>query len=72
MGTSIQNASSEENFIKIDREYVELFFLFPSWYSLISYGLFRYVVNAAKVAKTDKDQRLIYVSVRSSFFESVC
>jgi hypothetical protein len=24
-------------------------------------------VNAAKVAKTDKDQRLIYVSVRSSF-----
>ena len=24
-------------------------------------------MNAAKVAKTDKDQRLIYVSVRSSF-----
>ena len=35
--------------------------------SLISYDFFRYVVNAAKVAKADKDQRLIYVSVRSSF-----
>jgi len=52
MGTSAKNAGSQENFTKIDKEYV---------------------VNAAKVAKADKDQRLIYVSVsganpKSSFF----
>jgi len=78
LGTTANNAGSQENFTKIDKEYVEpsfdtpsssppfFFFLFllPS---LISYDFFRYVVNAAKAAKADKDQRLIYVSVRSSF-----
>jgi len=52
MGTTEKNAGSQENFTKIDKEYV---------------------VNAAKAAKADKDQRLIYVSVaganpKSSFF----
>jgi hypothetical protein len=36
-------------------------------FSVTAHVFFRYVVNAAKVAKTDKDQRLIYVSVCSSF-----
>ncbi|KAI0271118.1 hypothetical protein BGY98DRAFT_1100374 [Russula aff. rugulosa BPL654] len=46
MGTSAKNAGSQENFTKIDKEYV---------------------VNAAKFAKTDKEQRLVYLSVRCSF-----
>ncbi|KAH9964401.1 hypothetical protein BJV74DRAFT_786405, partial [Russula compacta] len=41
LGTTAKLAGSQENFTKIDREYV---------------------VNAAKAAKADKDQRLIYVS----------
>jgi len=42
LGTTVRDAGSQENFTKIDREYV---------------------VNAAKAAKVEKDQRLIYVSV---------
>jgi len=42
LGTTAKLAGSQENFTKIDKEYV---------------------VNAAKAAKVDKDQRLIYVSV---------
>jgi hypothetical protein len=82
MGTSAKNAGSQENFTKIDKEYVEPFFdhfdklssyppsfflILPSRQLLISHGSFRYVVNAAKFAKTDKEQRLVYLSVRCSF-----
>ena len=72
MGTTAKNAGSQENFTKIDKEYVSSssplnFFLLLLRYPLISFVLFRYVVNAAKAAKADKDQRLIYVSVRSLF-----
>jgi hypothetical protein len=81
MGTTANNAGSQENFTKIDKEYVQPFFdrldklsssppffsLLPSRWSLISYVFVRYVVNAAKAAKADKDQRLIYVSVCFSF-----
>jgi len=49
MGTTAKNAGSQENFTKIDKEYV---------------------VNAAKAAKTDKHQRLIYVSVYSASLTS--
>jgi hypothetical protein len=42
-------------------------FLKKNSFSAIAHVFFRYAVNAAKVAKTDKDQRLIYVSVCSSF-----
>lgn len=42
LGTTLKLAGSEENFTKIDKEYV---------------------VNAAKAAKVDKDQRLVYMSV---------
>ncbi|KAH9044008.1 hypothetical protein EDB84DRAFT_1471349 [Lactarius hengduanensis] len=42
LGTTIKLAGSQENFTKIDKEYV---------------------VNAAKAAKVDKDQRLVYISV---------
>jgi oxidoreductase len=42
LGTTINLAGSQENFTKIDKEYV---------------------VNAAKAAKVDKDQRLVYISV---------
>ncbi|KAH9968446.1 hypothetical protein BGW80DRAFT_1338589 [Lactifluus volemus] len=42
LGTTAKLAGSQENFTKIDREYV---------------------LNAAKAAKVDKDQRLIYISV---------
>jgi oxidoreductase len=45
MGTTAKSAGSQENFTKIDKEYV---------------------VNAAKAAKADKDQRLIYVSVSTA------
>jgi len=54
LGTTKKNAGSEENFTRIDKDYV---------------------VNAAKAAKVDKDQRLIYVSAsmadpKSSIFYS--
>ncbi|KAH8989475.1 hypothetical protein EDB92DRAFT_1935514 [Lactarius akahatsu] len=42
LGTTIKLAGSQENFTKIDKEYV---------------------VNAAKAAKADKDQRLVYISL---------
>ncbi|KAH9074955.1 hypothetical protein EDB83DRAFT_1883115 [Lactarius deliciosus] len=42
LGTTMKLAGSQENFTKIDKEYV---------------------VNAAKAAKVDKDQRLVYISV---------
>ncbi|KAI0297452.1 hypothetical protein B0F90DRAFT_1739447 [Multifurca ochricompacta] len=42
LGTTLKLAGSQENFTKIDKEYV---------------------VNAAKAAKVDKDQRLVYLSV---------
>lgn len=42
LGTTLKLAGSQENFTKIDKEYV---------------------VNAAKAAKVDKDQQLVYVSV---------
>jgi len=71
LGTTKKNAGSEENFTRIDKEYVcqwsmhldsphprNMLTSFP--FSI----LFSYVVNAAKAAKVDKDQRLIYVSVR--------
>ena len=83
MGTTAKSAGSQENFTKIDKEYVEAFPLpsslqtpfLPSYFPLTSASVpahifffsLRYVVNAAKAAKADKDQRLIYVSVRSSF-----
>jgi oxidoreductase len=79
MGTTAKNAGSQENFTKIDKEYVEPFFdhldkfsssplyIYISSFSVTAHVFFSYVVNAAKVAKTDKDQRLIYVSVCSSF-----
>jgi len=35
------------------------------------FRVFRYVVNVAKAAKVDNDQRLIYISVRRSPFEPV-
>jgi len=41
LGTTIKAAGSQENFTKIDKEYV---------------------VNAAKAAKVDKDQQLVYIS----------
>jgi len=42
LGTTLKLAGSQENFTKIDKEYV---------------------VNAAKAAKVDKDQQLVYISV---------
>ena len=39
----------------------------PPLCPLTSFLVFRYVVNAAKAAKADKDQRLIYLSVRTLF-----
>ncbi|KAI9440865.1 hypothetical protein H4582DRAFT_1501353 [Lactarius indigo] len=42
LGTTLKLAGSQENFTKIDKEYV---------------------VNAAKAAKVDKEQRLVYISV---------
>ncbi len=82
MGTSAMKAGSSENFTKIDKEYVvslpsfaistapvhsSLGFLTCISVSAHLFRLFRYVVNAAKTAKADKDQRLIYVSVRFPF-----
>ncbi|KAH9055728.1 hypothetical protein EDB87DRAFT_1676170 [Lactarius vividus] len=50
LGTTLKLAGSQENFTKIDKEYV---------------------VNAAKAAKVDKDQRLVYISVGGANPESM-
>ena len=49
---------------RLSRQPLFLFSLVPAYPLRFC---FRYVVNAAKAAKADKDQRLIYISVRSPF-----
>jgi hypothetical protein len=69
LGTTLKAAGSQENFMKIDKECVKTTLSYCHCGSpLTSFGfvlfVISYVVNAAKAAKVDKDQRLIHVSVR--------
>jgi hypothetical protein len=64
LGTTKALAGSAASFEKIDREFVSTLASMSTSISLI--GIFRYVVNSARLAKTDEEghkQRLLYISV---------